>query len=410
MIICLFVAILSFSDSIFASPSEHLVKEKFSGWCYPLDDRRDPIGNKMLPTKTISFGFMSYNSSKYPYHYAQDFTHGYEEGNSVYAMAYGKIVRIRKSGAYGGGEPCDSDYNTLVTMHNYFKKDGSIGKVFIFYGHLKNMVNVPEKTTDKEIITNISINKGQKIAELNNPLCAGFKKVHLHLTVMQDKLISDYFDGYNDSQNKNGRVRSFDCSSNENGIWSKDWTDRNGIQNIPLNDVVFFDTYEPAPPDELVDYGACPFEGCVYREWNLMKSAQVFKAPDSKSEVISVLHEGERVKAIKGETHLKKFGKVIIIKDIIKKNNNREIGLKNGDFLYLLKYFGEGSYSIWYNGEVFTLNQGWLSKNSWLNPKFVWGKLLSDLEFNWWVEITVPSKGINGWIMNPIAKGMDLFG
>lgn len=413
-IILVFISILIYGLSLkstsFASPSDHIVNEKHSGWSYPLDDRCDPRCNKVIPTKTISFGFMSYWHSGLPYHYAQDFTIGYEAGDSVYAMAYGKIIRARKSGSYGGGDPCDSDYNTLVTMHNYFKKDGSIGKVYIFYGHLKNIINVPAKANAKELTTKISINKGQKIAELNNPLCAGFKRVHLHLTVFQDKFIPDYFDGYNDSQNRNGRVRPFDCADNENGIWSKDWIDRNKNQNIPLNDVAFFDTYEPAPPNSHMNYEACPFEGCVYREWTLLNSLRVYKSPDSKSETDFIILKGEKVNAMTGQTHLKKAGKVLITKTTIKKNNSREIILQDGDFLYLLEYFGEGFYKVWYKGEVFKIAEAWIPEN-W-NPIYrdkLWGNLLSDLEFEWWVKIEVPSRGITGWIMNPRAKGMDRF-
>jgi len=240
--ILLFLSLfLILSTESFALPSEHQVHGQNTGWVYPLDDNTNG-----QPIQNITFGFMSYNNSSFPYHYAQDITTDYNEDDPVYALSEGKIIRIRKSGAYGGGSPCNSDYNTLIAEYKYIKdiNTNTIDKVYVFYGHIKNILGLPQNATQQELIVEIPIKKGQKIAELNNPSCAGWP-VHLHLTVMPDNLPADYYDGYNNTQVKNGRARPFDCSSNTNGIWSKDWVDANGLQNIPSNDEVFFDTYKP---------------------------------------------------------------------------------------------------------------------------------------------------------------------
>ena len=234
------VEALNSGTAIYSEPSEHQVNGKNTGWCYPLNDN---IHGK--PIENISFGFMSYNNSSYPFHYAQDFSINYKEGDPVYAMADGKIIRIRKSGGYGGAEPCDSDYNTLVAEYKYRRKKGSISKVYVFYGHVKNIINLPDGASAKELITDIHIEKGKKIAELNNPACAGWPQPHLHLTVMPDVLLDDYYDGYNDIQDKDGRARPFDAWDNENGVWSKDWVDESGYQDPSNRDEVFFDVYAP---------------------------------------------------------------------------------------------------------------------------------------------------------------------
>ncbi len=113
--------VISLSNQSFALPSKHLINGQDTGWSYPLDDNTNG-----QPIQNITFGFMSYNNSNYPYHYAQDITKGYKEGDPVYAVSEGKIIRIRRSGGYGGGNPCNSTYNTLIVEHNYFKKDGTI--------------------------------------------------------------------------------------------------------------------------------------------------------------------------------------------------------------------------------------------------------------------------------------------
>ena len=171
----------------------------------------------------------------YGFHYAQDITNGYKEGDPVYSMSKGNIIRIRKTDGYGG-----IGYNTLLLEYEYITKNGLISNVYVFYGHLKNISKVPDGSSIKEIVCEIEVEKGEKIAELNDTYPA-----HLHLTVIPDILPNDYYDGYNNSQVNNNRARPFDCWNNINGIWSKDWVDASGYQNINKKDEVFFDNYKP---------------------------------------------------------------------------------------------------------------------------------------------------------------------
>jgi len=273
----IFIITLFFTNYSFANPKEHIVNGEETGWCYPLDNTYS--NNKSItPNKNISLGFMSYNSTSYPYHYAQDITIGYKEGSLVYTMADGEIIRIRKSGGYGGGDPCNTEYNTLVVKHYYLKQDGSIGKVFIFYGHLKDIayfIHLPKEAKDKELKVNIPIKKGEKIAKLNNPTCAGFKNHHLHLTVMPDKLPNDYFDGYNDKQEKNGRARPF--------TWSKDWVDSKGEQNIPKNDEVFFDNYKPVSLTSLLQNKISDeWQLDTFNDWKKRECISIGITPESR--------------------------------------------------------------------------------------------------------------------------------
>lgn len=264
-----------------AAPSEHLVNNQPSGWCYPLDDLCDSNNqNCKNPIETVTFGFMSYNSASYPYHYGQDFTknhalgYQYQPGDPVYAMQNGEIIRIRKSGAYGGGSPCDSDYNTMVVKYQYMDKDGFPDPVYVFYGHIKNIkdsTNLAHQQCPndaKALCINIPVQKGDKIAELNDPSCAGWVP-HLHLVVMPNTLPesnpispNDYFDGYNGSQTKNGRVRPFDLWDNTNGsVWSKDWVASSGTQNPENRDEVFFDTYQAYQSPPIIHTGWLPDTG-----------------------------------------------------------------------------------------------------------------------------------------------------
>jgi len=238
----LFLTILysvSNAGNILAEPSDHK-----TGWSYPLDDKLSG-GIKRKPIELATFGFMSYNNQKYPYHYAQDFALNYNTGDSVYAMADGRIIRARKSTGYGGGEPCNSDYNTVLIEYNYIDSDNKKGKVYVFYGHVKNIYGIPANSTGNELELDIFIRKGQKIGELNDPSCSGWTAKHLHLSVTVDSFPSDYYSGYNSTQDKNGRSRPFDLWNNTNGTWSKDWVDSSGVQDSSKKDIAFFDSNKP---------------------------------------------------------------------------------------------------------------------------------------------------------------------
>jgi hypothetical protein len=229
-ILVILLSIISLTGLSFAKPSDHVVNGVDSGWCYPLDDVCDSSGNCEKPIENISFGFMCYNNAFNGYHYSQDFTYGYDVDDPVYAVADGEIIKIRKTGGYGGGNPCDSAYNTMLVKYGYVDNDGTKNPVYIFYGHVKNIKGTPPGATDKELDINIPVTKYDKIAELNDPRannCETFPP-HLHLTVMPDLIPNDYYAGYNSSQNENGRARPFDYSGD------------------CLKPEVFFNTYDPA--------------------------------------------------------------------------------------------------------------------------------------------------------------------
>lgn len=74
-------------------PSEHKINGVNTGWCYPLQDLCDTQMHCRTPIQSVTFGFMSYNNTSYPYHYAQDMTknhsinQSYKEGDSVFGWS-----------------------------------------------------------------------------------------------------------------------------------------------------------------------------------------------------------------------------------------------------------------------------------------------------------------------------------
>src|SRR3954468_14746055 len=60
---------------------------------------------------------------------------------------------------------------------------------------------------------------------------------------------------------------------------------------------------QPDNPGPLyIAKGACPFEGCAYREWTAIRDVNVRKRP-GESEIVDRIRRGERVQAITGEVH-----------------------------------------------------------------------------------------------------------
>jgi uncharacterized protein YegL len=200
------VSIFMIKNASMAEPNKYKVNGTETGWYFPLDGK---------PMEEITKGFMCEGNGQYvgTYHYAQDFD--YNENSVVYAMADGEIEIIRKSGGYGGGDPCNSEYNSFLVKYDYEAGNGSIKPVYVFYGHVKDIKgegNCTETTCDLD--STIEVEGGERIARLNDPSCQEGMSPHLHLTVLPEDYEIDggYYDGYNDDIEPNGRARPFKYS------------------------------------------------------------------------------------------------------------------------------------------------------------------------------------------------------
>jgi hypothetical protein len=133
-----------------------------------------------------------------------------------------------------------------------------------------------------------------------------------------------------------------------------------------------------APPAVYVDKGACPFECCTYREWTVQKPTTVFDQPNGH--VVAHLSQSERVTALTGE---------VISKPIAAKANDDipDTPIKKGDTFYILDYYGEGGWGVWFHGKKLTIDEIYLTENP--RPRF---------QFHWWAKIR-DSRGKIGWVL-----------
>lgn len=145
-------------------------------------------------------------------------------------------------------------------------------------------------------------------------------------------------------------------------------------------------------PSVYIDKGACPFECCVYRTWEVKKDTVLYAKPDKKSRIIGKCKRGSNVTAITGEVHTK-AGKFKVKKKFET--------YKPGDIIWVYTYTGEGNFKVWKDGKFVDLNLGFSpyggSNGSRCEvDKDCDGELEKRLDFTWWIKIKTPN-GTIGW-------------
>jgi hypothetical protein len=163
------------------------------------------------------------------------------------------------------------------------------------------------------------------------------------------------------------------------------------------------------PPMPFVDDGACPFEGCVYRDWTANASVQVFDRHccvylESPKPTFTV-KRGDVVTAMTGVEIFTKAGlgtidlahEFYVGSPEFPRESGQTISLKQGDVVYLLTYHGEGEYRAWFNGKLGTIDTAA-------------GVQVKRGEHVWWVKIR-NSAGQIGWTNQPaLFDGKDAYG
>ena len=116
------------------------------------------------------------------------------------------------------------------------------------------------------------------------------------------------------------------------------------------------------PPLPYLDQGACPFEGCIYREWTAKKAVVAYVEPKVGSPVAFTIKERQVVRAETGFVLTSKAGVTKVVKPITLGYDKDSkdpapkplLNLKPGELLYTLHDMGEGFDLFWYKGKVYT--------------------------------------------------------
>jgi hypothetical protein len=144
-----------------------------------------------------------------------------------------------------------------------------------------------------------------------------------------------------------------------------------------------------------LDWVACPFECCTYREWGVTKPTVVWKERRRGAPVAFRLKEGDRVVGVTGVVVTLKAGRMRILKKL-KLDDEKPVSLKPGDVIYTLHYLGEGYDLFWFNGNRHSdqISADAIDTGSPASGSALWVEALP--ETDWWVKVK-NAAGQVGW-------------
>jgi hypothetical protein len=161
------------------------------------------------------------------------------------------------------------------------------------------------------------------------------------------------------------------------------------------------------PPLPYEDVGACPFEGCVYREWIAKAAVVVRTSRGVKAPVAFRLQKGERVQAITGVVVTERPGRVqfraaVDLTAYSYTSGPQRIHIEPTDTLYLLTYRGEGASAAWFNGRLYDEVDASAFFNSACtdNGASCAGRIVEQPVSVWWIQLKNKAGSI-GWTNEP---------
>jgi hypothetical protein len=156
----------------------------------------------------------------------------------------------------------------------------------------------------------------------------------------------------------------------------------------------------PSVPFE--DPGACPFEGCVYREWTATAPLNVRSERRRNAPIVFTLRPSEKITAITGVVITIRPGRVEFQRPTDVSSSSGVLRIEPGETLYLLTYQGEGFTKAWFRGRLYEDVDTVVFTNSLCEsqPDRCSGKIIEPAQAEWWVQVRNRS-GAVGWTNEP---------
>jgi hypothetical protein len=157
-----------------------------------------------------------------------------------------------------------------------------------------------------------------------------------------------------------------------------------------------------SPPSPFEDVGACPFEGCTYREWTAKETVSISVARRRSAPVVFSIAPGEKVTALTGVVGTLKPGRVQFRERTTLRTATGDVQVLPEDTLYLLTYQGEGFSKAWLRGQLLTDvdTVQFINGVCDAQPSRCPGKVIEHSQTEWWVQIRNRS-GRVGWTREP---------
>lgn len=137
-----------------------------------------------------------------------------------------------------------------------------------------------------------------------------------------------------------------------------------------------------APPDPYIDKGACPFECCTYRDWTTKKQVTLLDRPQGKVKTADI-PAGVVVRGMTGEVISHPLAVTAI-------RAFEDTPIRKGGTYYLLHYAGEGFWSAWYRGRVYSIDMSDYREDT---------EPMRSFKADWWVKLRSRA-GKTGWVLN----------
>jgi hypothetical protein len=183
------------------------------------------------------------------------------------------------------------------------------------------------------------------------------------------------------------------------------------------------------PTLPFVDKGACPFEGCVYRDWKVKAHVIAYQTWDDRAPAAEVFaaEPGETVTAMTGVVLVTSAGRARIRRQITvptlisqqfpRQRPSERVPVLPGTMVYLLTSHGEGFFTAWVNGVLVDFDTTNLEQPKTAGAGYSGcartqtcdGEVLEYPRRTWWVQIR-NAAGQIGWTdQSQVFDGYDAY-
>jgi len=148
----------------------------------------------------------------------------------------------------------------------------------------------------------------------------------------------------------------------------------------------------PEPSLPVIDYNACPFEGCHFGKWIVSRDSTVYSTWRRGRKPVATLQKGQVVTGLTG-VHITHAPDRIEVSSPI-----AELGLQPGDIILRYMYRGEGFADIWTKGQwKKEYDCGFITEKDGSGcSRDCPAKVISSGRKDWWVRVKT-SQGSIGW-------------
>ncbi len=129
---------------------------------------------------------------------------------------------------------------------------------------------------------------------------------------------------------------------------------------------------------------SCPFEGCSFGMWEVLKEAPVYKGTSDNSEIVGKLVTGTKANIETGVSYIIP-GEARITGEPYKTAKK----LDRNKLVFILNYIGEGYSRVYQNGNIIETKVARTKNQCTENPnrRYCWVEVLQEPIEHWWVKV-----------------------